>query len=125
MLPRYYEKEMLYQDSLISVLPLARHYTITGKEKIYIVTSGTPKRKKYYQKALEGVPVNVRLYAMVTYGLALVYSKLGDWNEYEHYLIKAAISDQVCPLKENLALQELALYIFKTEVGKYPVPIAI
>ena len=55
---------------------------------------------------------------MVTYGLALVYSKLGDWNEYEHYLIKAAISDQVCPLKENLALQELALHIFKNRNGE-------
>ena len=55
---------------------------------------------------------------MITYGLALVYSKLGDWNEYEHYLIKAAISDQVCPLKENLALQELALHIFKKRSGE-------
>lgn len=55
---------------------------------------------------------------MITYGLALVHSKLGDWNEYEHYLIKAAISDQVCPLKENLALQELALHIFKNQSGE-------
>lgn len=100
--------------------------TIQLLERRKSISSPAVRRSgKYYQKALEGVPVNVRLYAMVTYGLALVYSKLGDWNEYEHYLIKAAISDQVCPLKENLALQELALYIFKTEVGKYPVPIAI
>lgn len=30
--------------------PLARHYTITGKEKIYIVTSGTPKRKSIIKR---------------------------------------------------------------------------
>lgn len=50
---------------------------------------------------------------MTTYGLALVYSQTNNWEKYEDYLIMAAISDQVCPLKENLALQELALYIFK------------
>lgn len=116
--PRYYEKEMLYQDSLISVLPTGSSlYNYWKGENLYR-HQRYAEAEKYYQKALEGVPVNVRLYAMVTYGLALVYSKLGDWNEYEHYLIKAAISDQVCPLKENLALQELALYIFKNRSGE-------
>lgn len=116
--PRYYEKEMLYQDSLISVLPASSplHHYWKG-ENLY-------RHRRYaeaedcYKKALEGLPVNVRLYAMVTYGLALVYSQTNNWEEYENYLIMAAISDQVCPLKENLALQELALYIFKNRSGE-------
>lgn len=116
---------MLYQDSLISVLPTGSSLHNYWKGENLYRHQRYAEAEKYYQKALEGVPVNVRLYAMITYGLALVYSKLGDWNEYEHYLIKAAISDQVCPLKENLALQELALHIFKNEVEKYPVPTAI
>ena len=73
--PRYYEKEMLYQDSLISVLPVSSplHHYWKG-ENLY-------RHRRYaeaedcYKKALEGLPVNVRLYAMVTYGLALVYSQ--------------------------------------------------
>lgn len=55
---------------------------------------------------------------MATYGLALVYARTNRMESYEQYLIKAAISDQVCPLKENLALQELALYIFRHKEGE-------
>lgn len=116
--PRYYEKEMLYQDSLISVLPEGSSLHHYWKAESLYRHHRYPEAEECYLKALEGTPVNVRLYAMVTYGLALTYSKLGDWEEYEKYLMKAAISDQVCPLKENLALQELALYIFKNRSGE-------
>lgn len=116
--PRYYEKEMRYQDSLISVLPAGSSLHLYWKAESLYRHHRYPEAEERYRKALEGTPVNVRFYAMVTYGLALTYSKLGDWEEYEKYLIKAAISDQVCPLKENLALQELALYIFKNRSGE-------
>lgn len=111
--PRYYQQEMLYQDSLLSVLPQnSQLHEYWKGENLYRHQRYT-EAEACYKKALKGVPVNVRLYAMITYGLALTYSKLSNWEEYEKYLIMAAISDQVCPLKENLALQELALYIFK------------
>lgn len=116
--PHYYEKEMLYQDSLIRVLPAGSSlYHYWKGENLYRHHKYV-EAKEFYQKALEGIPVNVRLYAMVTYGLALTYSKLGEWDKYERYLAHAAISDQICPLKENLALQELALYIFKNKQGE-------
>lgn len=116
--PRYYQKEMQYQDSLINVLPQASPLCYYWKgENLY-------RHKRYaeaeicYKKALENLPVNVRLYAMSTFGLALVYAQTNRMEFYEQYLIKAAISDQVCPLKENMALQELALYIFKHKEGE-------
>lgn len=116
--PRYYREEMRYQDSLISILPQTSPlYHYWKGENLY-------RHRQYaeaeacYKKALEHLPVNVRLYAMVTYGLALAYAKTNRIDLYEYYLIKAAISDQVCPLKENLALQELALYIFKHKEGE-------
>ena len=116
--PRYYEKEMLYQDSLISVLPVGSPLHHCWKGENFYRHRRYAEAKNCYKKALEGLPVNVRLFAMATYGLALVYSRTNNWKEYENYLIKAAISDQVCPLKENLALQELALYIFKNRDGE-------
>ena len=116
--PRYYEKEMLYQDSLISVLPVGSPLHHYWKGENFYRHRRYAEAKNCYKKALEGLPVNVRLFAMATYGLALVYSRTNNWKEYENYLIKAAISDQVCPLKENLALQELALYIFKNMDGE-------
>lgn len=116
--PRYYEKEMLYQDSLISVLPVGSPLHHYWKGENFYRHRRYAEAKNCYKKALEGLPVNVRLFAMATYGLALVYSRTNNWKEYENYLIKAAISDQVCPLKENLALQELALCIFKNRDGE-------
>lgn len=116
--PRYYEKEMLYQDSLISVLPVGSPLHHYWKGENFYRHRRYAEAKNCYKKALEGLPVNVRLFAMATYGLALVYSRTNNWKEYDNYLIKAAISDQVCPLKENLALQELALYIFKNRDGE-------
>lgn len=116
--PRYYEKEMLYQDSLISVLPVSSPLYHYWKGENLFRHRRYAEAEDCYKKALEGLPVNVRLYAMVTYGLALVYSQTNNWEEYENYLTKAAISDQMCPLKENLALQELALYIFKNRNGE-------
>lgn len=112
--PGYYQKEMIYQDSLINALPASSqlHYYWKG-ERFYRQQRYT-EAETCYLKVIEGLPVNVRLYAMATYGLALTYSKLGNEEAYEKYLVMAAISDQVCPLKENLALQELALSIFKS-----------
>lgn len=48
--PRYYEKKCFIRIHCSVYFPLARHYTITGKEKIYIVTSGTPKRKSIIKR---------------------------------------------------------------------------
>ena len=36
-------------------------------------------------------------------------------DKYEEFLILATISDQMNPLKENLAGQELALYLFQNK----------
>lgn len=113
--PRYYEQEMLYQDSLIQLLPASspKHHYWKG-EWLYRKRRYA-EAKECYLKALEGLSVDVRLYAMTTFGLALVAEQQRDWSGYESYLIKAAISDQVCPLKENLALQQLAFYIFQNK----------
>lgn len=116
--PRYYRQEMLYQDSLISILPVGSKWHSYWKAENLYRNRQYAEAESFYLKALEGTPVEVRFYAMVTYGLALVYARTGDKEQYEHYLIRAAISDMVCPLKENLALQELAMYIFENRSGE-------
>lgn len=116
--PDYYRQEMNYQDSLIRVLPPdtpLHHYW--QAERLYR-QQRYAEAESFYLKALEGLPVNVRLYAMTTFGLALISQQMGRPEQYEHYLIRAAISDQICPLKENLALQELALYIYEHRKGE-------
>ena len=111
--PAYYKKEMAYQDSLIQVLPPSSPFHAYWQAENYYRLGRYAEAETSYRKALEGQPVDVRLYAMCTYGLAMVSERFGRWEDYERYLMLAAISDQSCPLKENLALQQLALHIYR------------
>lgn len=110
--PAYYKKEMAYQDSLIQTLPPGSPYHTYWQAESCYRQGRYAEAETLYHKALEGLPVNVRLYAMCTYGMAMVSERFKRWEEYERYLMLAAISDQSCPLKENLALQQLALFIY-------------
>lgn len=113
--PTYRKLELLYSDSLLQVLPpqSAQYQYWKGE---YLARSGKQNEaEKAYQAALNGLPQNTRLYACVTCGIAFTYMRRGELAEYEYYLILAAISDMICPLKENLAMQELAMYIFKNK----------
>lgn len=65
----------------------------------------------YSKQCLDRCRLDERLYAMVAFSLANCYMDRGMKKEYEYYVKKAAISDAVCPLKENLALQHYALYL--------------
>lgn len=111
--PRYRKKEILYNDSLLQVLTPGSHeyHYWTGEYKAR--TGDQAGAQKAYEKALQGVPINTRLYAQITCGLAFAHNRQGHLDEYERFLILSAISDNVCPLKENLSLQELALHIFR------------
>lgn len=114
--PRYREKFLAYSDSLLAVIePDSREYFYRKAEREGLGGDFDWKKAEVdYLKALEGLHVSTRLYACATCGLALVYKKMGRYEDYEKYLILSAISDQICPLKENLSMQELALHIFKT-----------
>ncbi len=69
------------------------------------------KARDLYLNAIKPLRQDTRMYAQAAYGLAMAYKQLGDLDNYRKWLINAAISDQITPLKENLALQELALLI--------------
>lgn len=70
---------------------------------------------RHYLNVVKMAPINTRFYASAAYGLARNYRLMGRMKDYEDWLIRSAISDQVNPLKENLALQELAMYLFKQD----------
>jgi hypothetical protein len=111
--PAYYRQEMAYQDSLIRVLPPDSQPWHYWQGERAFRRQQYDEAEAHYLRALEGLRQNERLYAMTTYGLALVYGRTGQASLHEEYLLLAAIADQECPLKENLALQELAMLIYK------------
>ncbi len=56
-----------------------------------------------------------RVYAMASFAIANNYSAHENMEKYEEYLIKASICDILCCTKENLAIQDLAMHLFKQD----------
>lgn len=112
---QYNDLSIAYLDSLLLYTDKA------APEYSYHLADQALRLKDYdmardnYIKILSNQPQNTRMYAQAAYGLAMAYKELGDTDKYREWLINAAISDQITPLKENLALQELALDIKNNE----------
>lgn len=68
-------------------------------------------------KALSASPLNSRVHASSAYCIARYYYDTDQKDLYEKYIVEAAISDQICPLKENLALQELSTYLYNKDTS--------
>ncbi|TGX83126.1 hypothetical protein E5358_04065 [Palleniella muris] len=115
----YHAKENVYLDSLISVLQEGTASWYYMKAEQEIKRNDHCKALELYEKALSGVAVYERLYAQITFGMASAATALGDKKMRRDYIVRAAISDQICPLKENLALQTLALDMVNDETPDY------
>ena len=83
-----------------------------GEYEVY-VEKDDAKARHYYLKAIKRLPRASRYYAMTAFALALNYLGTKDTLHYEKYLVEASCSDVICTTKENLALQNLATYLFK------------
>lgn len=83
-----------------------------GEYEVY-VEKNNAKARFYYLKAIKRLPKASRYYAMTAFALALNYLGTKDTLNYERYLVEASCSDIICSTKENLALQNLATYLFK------------
>lgn len=83
----------------------------------YGIKYDTVTARKYYYKVMAKATINNSLYASAAYTLSTSY-KNKDEEKYERNLILSAISDQVCCIKENVALQDLAIYIYNKDKHK-------
>lgn len=111
----YNRLSIVYLDSLLANIPNGTsdyYYHLADQSLRY---KDYEKASEQYIKALKGTRQDTRLYAQAAYGLAMAYKGLGNEAKQREWLINAAISDQVTPLKGNLALQELALIIKKED----------
>lgn len=109
----YLAKTLEYMGNKQSAL----YYYLSG-ELEYFLHRTDKKVLGWYQKALAASPVDSRVHASAAYCIARYYQDNEQMDIYEKYLVQAAISDQVCPLKENLALQELSTYLYNKD-AKY------
>ena len=91
------------------------NYNYLLGERIYLDEPTSRKTLTHFLKAMKMSPVKSRIHAMSAYGAARYYKLTGKFDLYEKYLVEAAVSDGLCQLKETLALQKLAYYLFKKD----------
>ena len=92
----------------------ANFYYLKG-EHLFIFDKQYDEAIQMYEQAIARLPMRCKLYASAAYAIATCYLKKGNMDDYEQWLTRAAISDMLTPLKENFALQELAMYLFEKD----------
>lgn len=93
------------------------YYQYLMGEYIYLNDRTSKESLNHYQKAFKMTPAKSRIHAMSAYGIARYYKLTDKLNLYEKYLVEASVSDGLCQLKETVALQKLAYYIFKKDAS--------
>ena len=94
----------------------ALYYYLSGEIE-FLKQRTSKKTLQFYMKALSASPLNSRVYASSAYCIARYYYDTDQKDLYEKYIVEAAISDQICPLKENLALQEFSTYLYNKDAS--------
>ena len=108
-------KKVEYLKKAIELSPKkdAFYYYLMGELYYFSNHPNNNKTIQYYKKALSIEKANSRLHAMTAFALSEVYQKANNLELMEHYLLVAAISDITSATKENVALQDIALFIYK------------
>lgn len=95
----------------------ANWYYLKG-EQSYFRDEHPSKAITYYKECLAHLKGYSRLYSQTTFAIARGYNLLHMDDKYAYYLLLSSKSDQLASIKENAALQDLAMYIFKQDPSK-------
>ena len=108
-------KKVEYLKKAIELSPKkdAFYYYLMGELYYFSNHPNNNRTIQYYKKALSMEKTNSRLHAMTAFALSEIYQKANNLELMEHYLLVAAISDVTSATKENVALQDIALFIYK------------
>lgn len=90
--------------------PLYEYYL--GEKNVYLDHDGK-KARNHYLKALINIDESDREFSMASFALAGNYRLAGEQDKYLEYVIKAALCDLKNCTMENMALQNLALFLFE------------
>lgn len=111
--PKYRQKAAEFLKQAVGLLSKndKRYNFFLGEYYIY-VERNDKKALSHYFRVLKEVPVNSRYYAMAAFAIANNYSANHQSEKYEEYIVQACISDLKNCTRENLALQDFAMYIY-------------
>lgn len=117
--PRYdrlFHKYM-YNALLYSQQKDAQYYYMKGVQLAY--SNGKIKDiEACLSKAMSQLEPDSRLYGMAAYVMSKVYGRHHQPEKQERYLLLAATSDVMSATNESMALQEVALRLYKHDVRK-------
>lgn len=113
--PHYNRIERLYLDSIHEASPDGSVIKDYHKGYILMRDDKTEEARIILKDVLAKLSPDDRQYAITANNLATISKKLQDYDMYEEYLIKASASDLRCALKENVASQNLAIYLYKNK----------
>lgn len=95
----------------------AQYYYMKGVQLAY--SNGKIKDiEACFNKAMSQLEPDSRLYGMAAYVMSKAYGRHHQPEKQERYLLLAAISDVMSATNESMALQEVALRLYKHDVRK-------
>ncbi|WP_337469319.1 DUF6377 domain-containing protein [Hallella sp.] len=92
----------------------AQYYYLKGSQ-LYFSNRSLSDISACLRKSMDLLKPNSRLYGMVAFLLSRAYAKHHQWELQERYLLLAAISDIMSAANESLALQGVALTLYKNK----------
>lgn len=117
--PRYDRLFHKYMDNALLYSPQkdAQYYYMKGVQLAFS-NGGVKDIEACLSKAMSQLKPDSRLYGKSAFILAKVYGRHHQPKLQERYLLLAAISDVMSATNENMALQEVALRLYKHDVRK-------
>lgn len=117
--PRYDRLFHKYMDNALLYSPQkdAQYYYMKGVQLAFS-NGGVKDIEVCLSKAMSQLKPDSRLYGKSAFILAKVYGRHHQPKLQERYLLLAAISDVMSATNENMALQEVALRLYKHDVRK-------
>lgn len=110
---RYAQLHHEYRDSLLALLPPASpEYQLYEAERL-MADGQNDRARAILRNLMNHQPEASNLYGRAAFSLSGIYKEEGDENTYEKYLALSAISDIKASIKENAALQNLAIALYK------------
>lgn len=112
--PRYEDMAKAHLQKAVAWLrPSSEDYDYFMGEYCVFIKHDDKRALQHYFRTLKNTTEDRRVYAMACFAIANNYSAHGDWEKYEEYITKASISDLKSSTRETLALQELAMFLYK------------
>lgn len=109
----YYQKELLYRDSIYEVITPEDPYFLWYKGWRFRETNRAKEAIEQLKAVVDQSPLETRRDAMNAYVLAVLFRDQQQWNDYLKYMIYSAMADIRAVNKDIASLEELSASLYE------------